>query len=353
MKHIARLLALAVLLALPALALAKGRTACYWQLDSVTVSCETSPSALSASAETSAQSFASGDARAMMDALRGGYSLSLSLSREISRSSLGLLDALTARADYALGALPAIVPGGACARLNLSAADTSAPGSYYLYLTVAADGRRVVRVRGSGAWIARVSFPHEAVPGAQRRVTVRAQELNGLASVRIDYRYTAHAGAMLIDGGGDVVLLGEQGEEIARYPQTVADLLPLLAPGASSDGGTLFSAETQEDGALLVRLLPDSGLTAEEIIRLIRAARQAMQAAQDAQSMQSGAQDTQLAPSGGADGSLPESEADKDTSTLYLARTARGRTIRRRAQARAGWPPPGKPRPRRAWKASA
>ena len=79
MKSIVRLLVFAMLLALPALGMAGSSTVCYWQLESVSVSCDTASHA-SAAAEATMESFASDDLRAMMDALRGGCSFSLSLS---------------------------------------------------------------------------------------------------------------------------------------------------------------------------------------------------------------------------------------------------------------------------------
>ena len=45
-----------------------------------------------------------------------------------------------------------------------------------------------------------------------------------------------------------------------------------MAPSTASAGETIFSAEAQQDGSMVVRLQPDSGLTTEELIRLIRTA---------------------------------------------------------------------------------
>ena len=78
---------------------------------------------------------------------------------------------------------------------------------------------------------------------------------------------------MVIDGSGDVVLYDLDGNEIQRIAQTVEDILPVFAAdGSHAAGKTIFAAEEQEDGSLIVRFDPDSGLTEDELIRLIRAA---------------------------------------------------------------------------------
>lgn len=168
MKSFVCLLVFAMLLALPALAMARSSSVCYWQLESVSVSCD-AVSYLPATAEATMESFASDDLRTMMDALRGGCGFSLSLSREVNRSALGLTETRTATAEHTLDALPAIVPGGACARVNLTTRSASDPGSYYMYLTVDVNYRRLLRARNSGAWMVRVSFPRVAeAPAASR-----------------------------------------------------------------------------------------------------------------------------------------------------------------------------------------
>ena len=81
MKHILRVLALCLLLALPACALASGLTSCYWQLEAVEVETLTSDAYGPASAQTSAQELFETDPVKMTGLMRGAKTVSLDVTR--------------------------------------------------------------------------------------------------------------------------------------------------------------------------------------------------------------------------------------------------------------------------------
>ena len=298
LKSLMITLALALMLLLCACAAADSTAAvnCYWQLEEVRVETTASDRAGDIVATTDALPVSGLSAAQMVERMRGTHTLSLGLTR-VSNGS-------RAEAEYTVSSAPALIPGAACARLSLSAATDCEDNSYYLYATVNAGGRQIVRVRGNGAWVVRAFFPRQAVPGATRTLSMTAREINGLASVRILCVYRAMLGAMLIDTNGDIVLYDLDGNEIDRIGQSVSDMLPVFAQHSSAaDGDTIFSAEGQEDGSLIVRLAPDSGLTTQELIRLIRAAAKS-------------AQETDATSAATAVSSL---EGDAGAATLYLA----------------------------------
>ncbi|MBP3657276.1 MAG: hypothetical protein J6K32_11345, partial [Clostridia bacterium] len=261
MKPFARLLALLMLvLMLPACGLAAQEAVnCYWQLDSVSSAVDAGHGQGSAvTPEVSGLSAAE-----MTEAVRGESSMQLSLQRPGTGAG--------AQAEYTFSGMPAVVPGSARARLSVCAATRSEPASYYLYMTIFAEKQYIARVRGTGAWVMSIPFPRRAVPGETRTVTLHAREYNGRASVKTTYVYRACPGRMLVDVNGDVVLYDQNDNETARIPQSVADILPEMTAG-SADSETLFAAEAQEDGSMIVRLRPDNSLSTEELIRLIRTA---------------------------------------------------------------------------------
>ena len=239
---------------------------CYWQLEEVLVETLTAEGGCESSVLASAQPLSGLSVEEMIAAMRGENTLSLSATRKSNGRS--------AKADYTYSTVPALVPGSAAARLSVTAATQSEENSYYLYSTIGATNSASTRMRGNGAWVLRTSFPRQAGPGTQRALTVSLKEYNGFASVTVRYVYEACPGAMIIDTNNDIVLYDLEGNEIARYGQTVGDLLPIMmgASAGSAEGDTIFSAEAQEDGSLIVRMDPDSGLSHSEIIRLIRAA---------------------------------------------------------------------------------
>ena len=226
MKHILRVLALCLLLALPACALASGLTSCYWQLEAVEVETLTSDAYGPASAQTSAQALSETDPARMTELVRGAKSVNL----DVTRAAGGY----NAHADYTLSGVPALVPGAACARLTVTAYTQAEEHSFYLYSSILVNGRRTLRVRDTGAWVHRVYFPRKAVPGDEQRVTFDSREIHELARTRTTYVYRAHEGVMIIDANGDVVLYDLDGNEICRIPQTVDDILPVFSQSAAS-----------------------------------------------------------------------------------------------------------------------
>ena len=198
--------------------------------------------------------------------------------------------------------MPAVVPGAASARLTITANTKADEHSFYLYSSILVDGRRVLRVRDTGAWVQRVYFPHTAPEGTVQRITLDAREIHDLARTQVTYVYRAHPGVMVIDTNGDVVLYDLDGNIIQRIPQTVDDILPVFAGESGQAGGkTIFAAEEQEDGSLIVRFDPDSGLTEDELIRLIRAATSGETDATSAATF------------------VSSLEADENDATLYIA----------------------------------
>ena len=249
---------------------------CYWQLEKVEVDTAASDRVGAASATTSIEPLSGLDVEAMMDALRGDHIIALSLDRDSTGKH--------AQAGFVYSTVPALVPGAAAARLNIAADTHVEDDCFYLYSTVNAGGSQIARVRGTGAWVVRTFFPRQAVPGAKRTLSLIAREHNELAQVRVNYVYTACPGAMIIDTNNDIVLYDLDGKETRRIPQAVEDMLPVMMQNASasSEGDTVFSAEENEDGSVIVRPSQALGLSHEEIIKLIRATTKA--AAADASS---------------------------------------------------------------------
>ena len=273
MKRILCLIVLLGLLLASGAAMADDTVPCFWQLEAVETASGASDRYGPAAAASDIAPLSGLDAAAMTQAVRGVRTLSL----DVTRASNGA----RAHADYTLSGVPALVPGCAYARLTLTAATDCQAQSFYLYTTLSAGGSHALRVRGNGAWVHRVFFPRKAVPGTERRIRLVSREMHDLARTEVTYVYRAHAGVMVIAPDGDVVLYDLDGNEIGRVAQTVEDILPVYAqdlPG-QADSATLFAAERQEDGSLIVTFDPDSGLTEEELIRLLRAATASGQAA--------------------------------------------------------------------------
>ena len=254
------LLLMACLLALPAL----GETAqpCYWQLTDVSVAQVCDNKLGDTEVSTSAAPLSDLKPIDMIGALSQGHTFSL----DVTRAATGA----NAHADYAFSGVPALIPGAGSARLSLTSATANPTSSFYLYASVYANKTRVLRVRSTGAWVFRVSFPRTAVAGTTRTLRLDTKEIQGHASVSVVYTYTAMPGKMLVDVNGDTVLYDALGNEIDRIPRALADVIPVFAAASGGDGDMLFSAEVQSDGGLLVRFLPDNGLTLEEMLTLIR-----------------------------------------------------------------------------------
>lgn len=267
MKHICKalvgLLLCVLLVACAVCGLAQGETGVYWQLEEIAVSSYAATPYGVAYATTNQASALLTDPVEMMDFIRGERTISMGLDRTTTGSRTD--------ATYTISGFPVLVPGAAYARLSVTADTDADEGSYYLYCTVDAARERVSRLRGDAASVVRVRFSRKAVPGESRTIVIRGRELNTLADVTLTYTYCAHAGTMLIDPQGDIVIYDEDGNETLRVAQSVADILPDLV-GGSEDAQEIFSAYAQEDGSLIVSLSPNSGMTAEEIIRLLRAA---------------------------------------------------------------------------------
>ena len=294
MKNILRVLALCLLLAIPACALASGAS-CYWQLEAIEVGSETSGVYGPATVATDAQPVQEIDPAKMTEIVRGPRHVTL----DVTRTTGGY----NAHGEYTISGAPAVVPGAASARLTVTANTAADEHSFYLYSSIYVDGSRTLRVRDTGAWVHRVYFPHTAEAGAEQRITFDSREIHGYAHSKITYVYRAHPGVMIIDTNGDVVLYDLDGNEIQRIAQTVDDILPVFAGNASgaTSGKTIFAAEAQEDGSLIVRFDPDSGLTEDELIHLIRAA-----AANEADATSSATFVSSL-------------QADENDATLYIA----------------------------------
>ena len=81
MKNILRVLALCMVLLLPALALAGGETACYWQLEAIEVDNQASGAYGPASAQTSASAVTETDPAAMTEIVRGVKDVTLDITR--------------------------------------------------------------------------------------------------------------------------------------------------------------------------------------------------------------------------------------------------------------------------------
>ena len=258
-------LLLLFLLLLPAFALAKeSAQPCYWLLTDVHTERSASQPYGDASAEDNVTALSSLLPDEMLQAMEETHVFRLSASREQTGAS--------ARSEYTLSGMPALVPGAACARLSLTATTSEDRGSFYLYTSLYADNARIVRARGNGAWVIRVPFPRKAVSGATRAIVLDSREIHGFANVKAVYTYTAVPGKMLIDTNGDIVLYDPLGNETYRISHALAGVLPVFSASASESGDVVFSAELQPDGSVIARFLPDSGLTIDEIIQLIRQA---------------------------------------------------------------------------------
>ena len=273
---------------------------CYWQLEEVLVETLTAEGGCESSVLASAQPLSGLSVEEMIAAMRGENTLSLSATRKANGRS--------AKADYTYSTVPALVPGSAAARLSVTAATQSEENSYYLYSTIGATNSASTRMRGNGAWVLRTYFPRQAMPGTQRVLTVSLKEYNGFARVTVRYVYEACPGAMIIDVNNDIVLYDLDGNEMKRIPQAVEDMLPIMlgAQGNAADADTVFSAEGQNDGSLVIRLDPNSGLSHSELIQLIRAAQNAAKTPDAASAA------TAVSPL----------ESDPNAATLYLAADA-------------------------------
>ncbi|MBR6561536.1 MAG: hypothetical protein IKK78_00835, partial [Oscillospiraceae bacterium] len=295
MKLLLQTLVCMLLVAVCAFASAEAAVNCYWQLDEVRVETFAENNGCDADITVSAEPLSGLSIPEMISSLRGNNTMSMEVVRTKTDRR--------AAAEYTYSTVPALVPGAAAARISFTADTQAEDGSYYLYTTLAAGSSQVARMRGNGAWVLRTFFPRQAVPGAEREMTVTLREYNGLATARVVYAYKACPGAMVIDTNNDIVLYDLDGNEIDRIGQSVEELLPVMTGAAAGvQGDTIFSAEAQEDGSLIVRLDPDCGLSHGAIIQLIRAA--AASAKADASS------------SATAVSSLT---ADENAATLYLA----------------------------------
>ena len=261
---------------------------CYWQLTSVEVTTSAS-SRYSTGAQTDILPLSGLDAAGMFHALSPSYGMSVRASRGVGSGVQG---------TYTFTGIPALAPGASSIRLTLASSMSSEDDAFYLYATVNLNGQRLLRVRESGVWMMRLSFPRVAEPGAQRRVRLRAVEISGVASVDATYTYEAVPGTMLIDANGDIVLYDLQGHETCRI-STSEDSVPAFAASSGAEE-TLFSALVQADGSLLARFAPDCGLSIEEILQLLRTA------AASARDL-------------GGPSPLPSLQADADASALYIA----------------------------------
>ncbi|MDO5299427.1 MAG: hypothetical protein Q4F18_08350, partial [Clostridia bacterium] len=272
MKFLLRIFA-PVLLILCTLALTCGAASaneavnCYWLLESIETETSSSDRYGPAQAKTDIAPADGLDAAGMTEAVRGVRSLTLDVTR--------LSGGFNAHADYTFSGIPAAVPGAASARLTITAATRSEARSFYLYASIFVNSHRVLRVRDTGAWVQRVFFPRKAVPGDTQTIELCAREAHDLASVHITYVYRAYAGVMLVDANGDVVLYDADGRETGRIAQTVEDILPVFSTATPQSSKTIFSAEEQTDGSLIATFDPHSGLSEDELIRLLRAASQA------------------------------------------------------------------------------
>ena len=294
MKRLVTLWLLLALCLTAALALGETAQPCYWQLTDVRVTQKALDALGPAAVSTNAEALSDLKPIDMIEALSQPHTFSVDVTRAASGSN--------AYADYALSGMPALVPGAGSARLSLTSATVNPTSSFYVYASVYASKARVLRVRSTGAWVFRIPFPRTAIAGATRTVKLDAKELQGYADVCVSYTYTAMPGKMLVEASGDTVLYDPLGNEIDRIPRKVSEVLPVFASPSGSEGDILFSAEAQGDGSLLVRFLPDSGLTLDEMISLIRTATEAAKA--DAASGAS---------------IVSALTADKRSATLYLA----------------------------------
>ena len=294
MKRFVTLWLLLALCLTAALALGETAQPCYWQLTDVSVTQKALDALGPAAVSTNAEALSDLKPIDMIEALSQPHTFSVDVTRAASGSN--------AHADYALSGMPALVPGAGSARLSLTSATVNPTSSFYVYASVYASKARVLRVRSTGAWVFRIPFPRTAIAGATRTVKLDAKELQGYADVCVSYTYTAMSGKMLVEASGDTVLYDPLGNEIDRIPRKVSEVLPVFASPSGSEGDILFSAEVQGDGSLLVRFLPDSGLTLDEMISLIRTATEAAKA--DAASGAS---------------IVSALTADKRSATLYLA----------------------------------
>ena len=270
MKRLVTLWLLLALCLTAALALGETAQPCYWQLTDVSVTQKALDALGPAAVSTNAEALADLKPIDMIEALSQPHTFSVDVTRAASGSN--------AHADYALSGMPALVPGAGSARLSLTSATVNPTSSFYVYASVYASKARVLRVRSTGAWVFRIPFPRTAIAGATRTVKLDAKELQGYADVCVSYTYTAMPGKMLVEASGDTVLYDPLGNEIDRIPRKVSEVLPVFASPSGSEGDILFSAEAQGDGSLLVRFLPDSGLTLDEMISLIRTATEAAKA---------------------------------------------------------------------------
>ena len=237
MNHPLKVLAVALLAFVLAFGLscasAQEAVGVYWQLEEVAVSSFASSPYGDAYAQTSQQPLSISDAPEMVKAIRGDRTLSLGIERASTERR--------ADATYTVSGFPALIPGAASARLSIAAETASDEHSHYLYCTVHAENKRVSRIRGNGAWVVRVPFPRVAVPGETRTIAIRGRELNEYAEVMTTYTYRAHAGSMLIDMMGDVVVYDANDNEILRIPQSVEDMLPDFV-ATTGEAKEIFSA---------------------------------------------------------------------------------------------------------------
>ena len=72
---------------------------------------------------------------------------------------------------------------------------------------------------------------------------------------------------MLVEASSDAVLYDPLGNEESISSRKVSEVLPVFASPLRLGRRYLFSAEGIGDGSVLVRFLPDSGLTLDEMIR--------------------------------------------------------------------------------------
>ncbi|MBR5560703.1 MAG: hypothetical protein IKU73_04745, partial [Clostridia bacterium] len=300
MKSILRVLVLCLLVVFASAALADDAASCYWLLEEIRVESLTSDAYGPASAETDVQPVSGLKPAAMTEAVRGMRSFELDVTRAAGGQN--------AHAEYTLSGMPAVVPGAASARMTITASTSADEDSFYLYSAIFAGQYRTLRVRGTGAWVHRVRFPRTAESGSEQTVSFVAREIHDLARTEVTYVYRAHPGVMMVDMNGDVVLYDLDGNEIDRIVRTVDDILPEFTQnlGGDIDGKTLFAGEMQDDGSLIVSFDPESGLTEDELIRLLRAAKAAEQPADAASAA------TAVSPL----------TADKDNATIYLAADA-------------------------------
>ena len=321
---------MALCLILPAQVLgASNERDCYWQLEAVSVSMSSDPDHV-ARVGTDFPTLSDLTLEEAANAMRGDHMLYINLSQ--------YEDSPRAQAVYSLRDVAPIVPGGASMTLSVTG-DVRAPKhSFYIYAIVFSGDEQAERMRNSGAWVVSVPFPKKAVPGETHDVLIVAREYKARARVGVTLTYRAYAGEMVMDTNGDALIYASRQSEPERIPQSVEDLLTSFSQNISVSG-PLFAAEKQEDGSVLATLDPASGLSQEELIRLIRAAVRSDAIEDDAQGEDDeeaqagagvqGAWRVRVADSAFTDlvsttfslekGSLPALNSDAAYATLYVA----------------------------------